>query len=369
MIQLENDDLRKGILKSVSNLLIMGGPGSGKTTIALFKAKQLIEETGTLKANQKVLFLSFARATISRVEEQAGDLISPNIKQQIEINTYHGFIWNILKHHGYLLNQRPLHLLPPHEAGRLLSDVPSNKRTSKMQELFQTEGLVHFDMFAKLCSQLLTESKALQKIICAMYPVIILDEFQDTNMDEWGLIKILGDGSRLIALADPEQRIYDFRGADPKRISQFIEAFKPEIFDFGQQNNRSSGKDIVQFGNDLLQQINKGKSYNDVSIHHYPFYKKPYTHFYLKNALLKIRRQLYESKGNDWSLAILVPTNALMLDVSDTLQRTHKLSGGHTLPSIEHEVAVDTAGAYLAALLIASLWKMDLKGFVRRLLY
>lgn len=56
MIQLQNDELRKDILKSVSPLLIMGGPGSGKTTIALFKAKQLIEETGTLKKNQKVLF-------------------------------------------------------------------------------------------------------------------------------------------------------------------------------------------------------------------------------------------------------------------------------------------------------------------------
>ena len=144
-------------------------------------------------------------------------------KQQIEINTYHGFIWNILKHHGYLLNSHPIHLLLPHEAGWLLSDVPLNKRAAKMHELFLAEGLVHFDMFAKLCSQLLTESKALRKLICAMYPVIILDEFQDTNMDEWNLIKIFGSESKLIALADPEQRIYDFRGADPKRISQFIE--------------------------------------------------------------------------------------------------------------------------------------------------
>lgn len=355
MIQLQNDDLRKGILQSVSNLLIMGGPGSGKTTIALFKAKQLIEESGKLKKNQKVLFLSFARATISRVEEQAGDLVPINTKQQIEVNTYHGFIWNILKHHGYLLNQHPLHLLPPHEAGRLLSEVPSNERKSRMQELFQAEGLVHFDLFAKLCTQLLTESGPLKKIICAMYPVIILDEFQDTNMDEWDLIKILGNGSRLIALADPEQRIYDFRGADPKRISQFIETFTPGIFDFGQQNNRSSGKDIVQFGNDLLQQTNKGKSYNDVSVMHYSFRQKPYTHIYLKNALLQIRKQLYKEKGNNWSLAVLVPTNSLMLDVSDTLQRIHKLSSGQICPAIEHDVAVDTAGAYLAALVIASL--------------
>lgn len=355
MFQFQNDDLRKKILQSNSNLLIMGGPGSGKTTIALFKAKQLVEESGFLRKGQKVLFLSFARATISRVEEQAGDLIPSITKQQIEINTYHGFIWNVLKHHGYLLNQHPLRLLPPHESGRLLSDIPADEHIKKLQELFQTEGLVHFDLFAKLCAQLFTESRALQKIICAMYPVIILDEFQDTNLDEWKLIKTLGTSSRLIAMADPEQRIYDFRGADPRRIAQFIEKFNPEIFDFGQQNNRSNGKDITQFGNDLLLQANKAKTYKDVSLCFYPFYKRPHTHLYLKECILQIRDQLYKAKGNEWSLAVLVPTNALMLEVSDTLQKTIQLSNGQIVPSIGHEVAVDTAGAYLAALLIASL--------------
>ena len=39
----------------------------------------------------------------------------------------------------------------------------------------------------------------------------------------------------------------------------FIESFKPKIFDFGQQNNRSNGKDIAEFGNDLLQAtVDKG---------------------------------------------------------------------------------------------------------------
>lgn len=355
MIQLQNDEQRNKILRLSSNMLIMGGPGSGKTTIALFKAKQLIEESGTIKRGQKVLFLSFARATISRVEEQAGDLIAQKTKQQIEINTYHGFIWNIIKHHGYLISNKPIRLLPPHEASRLLSDVQAKDRKAKLLELFQQEGLVHFDLFAGLCSKLLTESSALKSVICNMYPVIILDEFQDTNTEEWNLIKILGSESKLVALADPEQRIYDFRGADPKRISQFMKSFSPEVFDFGQQNNRSNGKDIAQFGNDLIRQVNKRKSYNDVSIHYYPFYQKPHTHIFLKSALLKIRKHLYETKGVDWSLAILVPTNALMLEISDCLQRTSTLSNGKTLPYIEHDVAIDTAGTYLAALFVANI--------------
>ena len=201
MIEFKKDDLRNEILASDGNLLIMGGPGSGKTTIALFKAKELTADSNTIRKSQKILFLSFARATISRVEEQAGELIPQELKKQIEINTYHGFIWNIIKHHGYLLNSQPLHLLPPHESGHRLSGLNEVERKKKMLEMFNTEGTVHFDIFANICTRLLTESHALKKIICAMYPVIILDEFQDTSADEWQLIQLLGTQSKLIAFA------------------------------------------------------------------------------------------------------------------------------------------------------------------------
>ena len=51
----------------------------------------------------------------------------------------------------------------------------------------------------------------------------------------------------------------------------------------------------------------------------------------------------------------MVPTNALMLEVSDSFQREQQLRNGKNCPVIEHEVAVDTAGPYLAALTIASI--------------
>jgi len=60
----------------------------------------------------------------------------------------------------------------------------------------------------------------------------ILHEFQDTNLDEWQMISALGKHSRLIAIAGAEQRIYEFRGADPARIGAFIERFKLKSFDF-----------------------------------------------------------------------------------------------------------------------------------------
>lgn len=355
MFQLNKDDQRSAILADKGHVLVMGGPGSGKTTIALFKAKSILS-SDILKPGQKVLFLSFARATVSRIEENAGTIFTNEEKKSIEINTYHGFIWNILKNHGYLLNTQPIKLWTPHEASIRLSSVSPEKLHEEKCEIFRKEGLVHFDIFAQLCNELLTASQSLRKIYSSIYPVIILDEFQDTNSDEWKLIETMGIESTLIALADPEQRIYDFRGADPKRITHFLNKYSPSIYDFGKENNRSNGTDIAQFGNDLLTGDNKGKEYKNVFVLKYKFCQKPLTHLYLKYCVLGVIKQLEQAHSDDgWSLAILVPTNALMMEVSDVFQSVQTLKNGQKLPTILHEVAFDPTGPSLAAVFVATL--------------
>ncbi|MBV5528314.1 AAA family ATPase [Pseudomonas aeruginosa] len=61
---LELDDTRNTVIGCPRHMLVLGGPGSGKTTVALLKAEALIGEQ-QLKTGQRVLFLSFARATCS----------------------------------------------------------------------------------------------------------------------------------------------------------------------------------------------------------------------------------------------------------------------------------------------------------------
>jgi len=337
-----------GFLAHPGHALALGGPGAGKTHVALVKARDEIR-SGVLSPGQKVLFLSFARPTVARIIEKASELISREDLHQLEVSTYHGFAWTILRSHAYLLNGRPgLQLLPPPEAAAHLTDIDKDQHDSEKQRLFAQEGRLHFDLFAGLAAELLHRSCQLASIYSDSYPIVILDEFQDTNSDEWALIQQLGRRSRLIALADPDQRIYEFRGADPRRIGEFLEVFGAVHFDFAGENYRNSGTDIATYGNDLLTGANKGKTYQQVKVGHFGFMRGRSLHFSTKAAVCSALKRL--KNVQDKSVAILVPSKRLMLELSDYLSST-----ADNLPELHHDVAMDAEPPALAANVIATL--------------
>lgn len=355
-MEIEWTDESRKLMASTGHVLCLGGPGSGKTTIALLKAEDEITKE-LLRPAQRILFLSFARATIARVQEHAATLLGSRIRKELEISTYHGFTWSILRSHGYLLtSSTPIKLLPPAESAAALSEI--DNETEKLEErkrLFYEEGRLDFDLFAELAAELLTRSNSLRELVCKTYPIIILDEFQDTDSNEWELIKALGLQSRLIALGDPEQRIYEFRGASPTRIPEFIEAFSPTEIDFTTTNHRSTGTDIALFGNDLLTGANRAKSYSHVAINRYPFRRSPGEHLELKTTVLKRRKAILGDNPSSWSLAVLVPTKKLMLEVSEYLGSKQEFKNGNVTPAIDNEALLDAEGPALAAVTIAGL--------------
>jgi DNA helicase-2/ATP-dependent DNA helicase PcrA len=171
--------------------------------------------SGGLGSDGKALFLSFARATVARVAQQAVGTLSREHFRRIEINTYHGFAWSILKSHAYLLSARQgVSLLLPAQARGRLAGLSGAERLARQRRLFNEEGLIAFDLFPSLLTELFNRLPLLAKSYANAYPLIIVDEFQDTNSDEWAMIEQLGRYSRIIALGDPKQRIYDFKGVN-----------------------------------------------------------------------------------------------------------------------------------------------------------
>ena len=346
--------------------LSQGGPGSGKTTISILKAAQIAE--GRLRPGQKVLFLSFARATVSRVVEaiEYEQKMPPEQKRLIDVETYHAFFWRILKAHGYLIGlpRRLIILTPPGEAialSEVRSGFPARNLTDEQKagrkaaekaeriRLATAEGRVCFDLFAPYVGNILHGSERIRRLVAAMYPVIILDEFQDTNAEQWRAVQALGMCCRLIALADPEQRIFDWIGADPARLDHFRETFAPMEVDLSTDNHRSTGTEIAMFGNDLLtgkfrQDAYKGVVFDDFA----PFPNPAMTK--LVTTTYAARQRLSKQGVNDWSLAILVPTKKMTRFVSDAFRQP---PAGMT--KVPHSAVIEMEAAILGAEIIAFL--------------
>jgi len=293
--------------------------------------------------------------------------IEAMLKGRIRVETYHAFFWSILKTHGYLLGlPRQLSILLPKDEAIALSTIRNaygplkdlseadkkNRSDDEDQErdrLAHEEGRVCFGRFAQLAGELMHRSKRLRALVSLMYPYVILDEFQDTNAEQWHVITALSEATVLFALADPEQRIYEWAGADPKRLDHFREYCTPVEVNLGGVNYRSHGTEICAFGDDILRGRFGQKKYTGIALRVYEC-NQAQAFTKLVGCILHARKRLLDSGSHQWSLAILTPTKRLARQVSDSLR-----SPPANLPVIRHTAAVDMEGAILAAELIASL--------------
>ncbi|EQL43024.1 hypothetical protein M770_33305, partial (plasmid) [Pseudomonas aeruginosa VRFPA03] len=202
-------DRRQTILDEDGHLLIVGGPGSGKTTIALQKATKII--AAGLQPGQSILFLSFSRAAVARVAEASSLLVDKTVRSQLSLQTFHSFCWSLLKSHGYLLGspKGKLKILLPQDEKALSGGVKAPKKGEKAtakwlewqverERLFAEEGQICFDLFAPKSSELLGRCQMLRELVADTHPVVIVDEAQDTGDAAWSCIEKLAGLCQII---------------------------------------------------------------------------------------------------------------------------------------------------------------------------
>lgn len=340
---------RQRILDCDGHALVIGGAGSGKTTIALKKAVRRIEEG--LTAGQLVLFLSFSRAAVARLAEAATLEASKRDRSLLSMQTFHSFFWELIKTHAYLLGSpRRLQILLPQDEKALCGGIDESDPhwatwVQERERLFKEEGKIAFDLFAPSAAEMLGRSRQILRLAAQRYPLIVVDEAQDTGQHAWHCIELLAPHVQVICLADMEQQIFDYLpGVGPERIAVIRQALKPMEIDLGSQNHRSPGTEILAFGNDILTGRIRGARYKGVSELTY----NPKTHTWnvtLRRALAVLHRHIPAAAGEEcFDVAILLPNNKAALRISNAL---NALDGEGK--AVTHKLLFDEAEAMLSA--------------------
>ena len=348
--QFEICDQRRAILEGAGHMLVTGGPGSGKTTVALLKARRAV--LGSLKPEQSVLFLSFSNSAIRRIMESAGNVLTTEVGRGVEIKTYHSFAWDLLRSHGYLLSsQRRLTIVAAQDAAVIRAGLNDEEWDEKQERLFLAEGRLTFDQFAPRAADLLERSAVVRERFGYAHPLILVDEFQDTDLEQWRLIRALSQVSEVIALGDTEQRIYAWRkGVSASRLQDFEDALDATTFDFQDDNNRSPATGIAGYARSLLSPGAELELPNDIE-----FLRCWPRQFAvgLRLALIKTRNETIKRAGRrDPSVVVAARSQAMVRLISDALAKRLIVNGSEHGP-VPHDVMFDQLQIMLAARVIA----------------
>ncbi len=229
-------------------LLIVAGPGSGKTRTLTYRMAHLVRHHGA--APGQCLAITFTRRAADEMRERLAQLL-PDVWQELSIFTFHSLGLSILQTHwnaaglqrGFRIAAEAERLgflqealgASEQQARRLLSAISNLKRTQNepedaklaealkvYQDALESHNLVDYDDLIGRAVNLLDTEPGLQAAYREHYRWVCIDEYQDVDEQQVRLIKHLvpPDGN-VCAIGDPDQAIYSFRGADVRYFRQF----------------------------------------------------------------------------------------------------------------------------------------------------
>lgn len=209
------DEDQRLILEDQSSkaILVLAGPGSGKTKVLVHKVAQmlLLEDVKP----EQFMMLTFSKAASLEFRHRINVLV-PEYRGLIKISTFHGFCFELLGQLGNL---------------------------DKLQNVIQE------------ATQLLRDEEVDVSHITNK-SVLLLDEFQDISKEEWELVQqivSIAGNIRVFAVGDDDQNIYQFRGASNDHLRMFKSIFQAQQYSL--LNNYRSVPSVVRFNNKYLNKI------------------------------------------------------------------------------------------------------------------
>ena len=252
-----NTAQQKAVCHETGPMLVLAGPGSGKTTVLLCRISRLLERG--LAKPQEILALTFSKAAAEEMKSRFENL---NGASGVSFGTFHSIFFRILRsRYGWNVEQifqeeerrsilrnsieaekwdipdleeyisqffSQLSLMNS-ELEQLNRFTPTGMLVEEFRKLYRAyEGYkerhekLDFDDMLTQCYQLLREDAAVREYWQRKYKFILVDEFQDVNQAQFACLQILAEKHQnLFVVGDDDQSIYAFRGARPDFLLHF----------------------------------------------------------------------------------------------------------------------------------------------------
>jgi len=283
-----NPQQQQAVLAGLGPVLVVAGPGSGKTRVLTSRIAYLIGAMGVRPYN--ILAVTFTNKAAREMEMRVATILGqeppapgrPNLSLP-QLGTFHSTCARLLRReaenlpfdanfvifdsddqvgivkrallelnidekrfrpqsiHASISNAKNELLLPDDYPVQTYRDDVV-KRTYKLyQELLLSNNAVDFDDLLLWTAFLLEESPAIREKYARRFEHVLVDEFQDTNQAQYQLLKHLSSFHRnLYVVGDTDQSIYAWRGADYRNVLRFEEDFPDAQVILLEQNYRST---------------------------------------------------------------------------------------------------------------------------------
>ena len=281
-------------------LLILAGPGSGKTRVITHRIAYLIKVCGI--SPRRIMAVTFTNKAAREMEVRLNRLVSSAVKE-LTLGTFHAICARILRQDGRAIGVNPRFVIYDREdqlslvkralketeldpkqyvPSAILSVISNAKSQITTPQAFKQRGTSHFEEVVgrtyEKYQQLLGQNNALDfddllmKVVQLFdsqpeilkkyqqrYLHIMVDEFQDTNLVQYRLVKQLaGEYRNVCVVGDPDQSIYSWRSADLRNILSFEKDFLEARVVLLEQNYRST-KAILETASSIISTNQKRK--------------------------------------------------------------------------------------------------------------
>ena len=280
---------KEAILHYNGPMLVLAGPGSGKTFTITHRICHLIKERGVNPAN--ILVITFTKSAAGEMKDRFESLMGGETTS-VSFGTFHAIFFRILKF-AYRYDARSIvreeqriqyikeemdqcSMEVEDEAefvSSILTEISSvkgemigldhyyskNSSEENFKQLYlgyenrlRKAGLIDFDDMLVMCYELFTQRKDILEAWQKKYQYILVDEFQDINRVQYEIIRMLAaPENNLFIVGDDDQSIYRFRGAKPEIMLGFEKDYKDAKKVLLNINFRST-KDIVTTAGKLI---------------------------------------------------------------------------------------------------------------------